>query len=59
MGLESNLRGIFNAVMPFVLARKKESGGFGATPRLPATIEDTYHALQILQLARQNEAVDA
>lgn len=44
---------ILAAAVPFVEARRKPSGGFGATPRLPATIEDTYHALNILGLARQ------
>lgn len=44
---------IFSAVLPFVMARRKSSGGYGATPRLPATIEDTYHALHVLDLARK------
>lgn len=57
MRLDHELRTILTAAMPFVAARKKETGGFGATPRLPATIEDTYHALHILQLARQFEAL--
>ncbi len=39
------------------MVRRKESGGFGATPRLPATIEDTYHALKILELARKHGAM--
>ena len=34
----------------FVLKRQKEHGGFGATPKLPATLEDTYHALRIIEL---------
>jgi hypothetical protein len=58
MSPDYNLRPIITAAIPFVAARKKETGGFGATPRLPATIQDTYHALHILQLARQYEAVD-
>ncbi|OAQ21213.1 hypothetical protein TDIS_0433 [Thermosulfurimonas dismutans] len=29
----------------FILSRRKETGGFGSTPRLPATVEDTYFAL--------------
>lgn len=45
------IQDICASVLPFVMARRKESGGFGATPRLPATIEDTYHALRILDLA--------
>lgn len=44
--------------IPFVMARRKESGGFGATPRLPATVTDTYHGLRILNLARQCGAID-
>lgn len=32
----------------YVLKRKKPTGGFSATPRLPPTIQDTYHALRIL-----------
>ncbi len=34
----------------FVKARHKASGGYGATPYLPATIEDTYHAVEIVVL---------
>jgi hypothetical protein len=30
----------------------------GATPRLPATAEDTYYALKILDLALQYGAMD-
>lgn len=52
-GIDRKLRDIFTAAIPFVMARHKTTGGFGATPRLPATIEDTYHALNILRLARQ------
>ena len=55
--IEGKLRAIFTAAIPFVMARCKASGGFGATPRLPATIEDTYHALNILCLARQYKAL--
>jgi len=29
------------ALMAFVLKRRKATGGYGATPRLPATIQDT------------------
>lgn len=35
-------------VEEFVKAREKEGGGFAATPNLPATVEDTYHALRII-----------
>lgn len=51
MSSPSNLRRMGAATIPFVLARRKENGGFGATPKLPATIQDTYHALHILRLA--------
>lgn len=33
----------------FIIQRKKQEGGFAATPLLPATVEDTYHALKILK----------
>jgi hypothetical protein len=36
-------------ILSFVMARWQDSGGFGLTPTLPATIEDTYHALRILE----------
>jgi prenyltransferase beta subunit len=47
------LRTALTRAIPFVMERRKESGGFGATRRLPATIQDTYHALNILNLSRQ------
>jgi len=34
----------------YVLERQKDGGGFGLTPRLPATVEDTYYAVRILEL---------
>ena len=34
----------------YIQKRKKLTGGFSATPRLPATIQDTYHALRLLSL---------
>ncbi len=37
-------------VFDYVLKREKTSGGFGATPFLPPTLEDTYFALKTLQL---------
>lgn len=37
-----------SGVEEYVKARKKAGGGFAATPRLPATIEDTYHSLRII-----------
>lgn len=39
----------------YVLARQKEDGGFGLTPRLPATVEDTYHAVRILEMLGRDE----
>jgi len=32
----------------FLRVRKKADGGYGATPKLPATVQDTYHALSII-----------
>lgn len=58
MGSDGKLRDILTVAVSFVLPRRKETGGFGATPRLPATIEDTYHSLHILDLARQHGAVE-
>ena len=43
-------RETFLGVLSFVGARRKEEGGFGATPLLPATVEDTYRALRILEI---------
>lgn len=40
----------------FLQKRRKKSGGFGATPKLPVTVQDTYHALSIINiLARGKE----
>jgi hypothetical protein len=50
--LSIELKEITAAALPFVEKRRKSTGGFGATPRLPATIEDTFYALHILGLAR-------
>jgi len=41
----------------FVLVRQKGDGGFGATPYLPSTVEDTFYGVSILRspvLARDN-----
>lgn len=46
-----DLTDLFMAAVQFVSSRRKDTGGFSATPKLPATIEDTYHALRILNLA--------
>jgi len=35
------------ALMEFVLKRRKATGGYGATPQLPATIQDTFQAVAI------------
>jgi len=37
----------------FIRARHKASGGYGATPLLPATVEDTYHAVEALILLKR------
>jgi hypothetical protein len=42
---EETVKGIIN----FVEARRKETGGYAATPCLPATVEDTYNALRIIE----------
>jgi hypothetical protein len=40
-------------VLRYVMARwQHDSGGFGFTPTLPASVEDTYHALGILEKIR-------
>lgn len=41
------LSAILESVPFFVLARRRSTGGFAATPSLPVTIEDTYHAINI------------
>jgi len=44
----------------FIQKRKKSTGGFSATPMLPATIQDTYHALRILAyLDKQGNAASS
>lgn len=40
---------ILAPISSFVHARRRETGGFAATPRLPSTIEDTYHAVNIFE----------
>jgi hypothetical protein len=37
----------YPALREFVLKRRKATGGYGATPRLPATIQDTFQAVAI------------
>ncbi len=43
---------VFEGAEVFVLKREKPTGGFGATPLLPPTIEDTYFALNTLSLLK-------
>ncbi|MEW6594536.1 MAG: prenyltransferase/squalene oxidase repeat-containing protein [Thermodesulfobacteriota bacterium] len=38
----------YGKLVEFVAVRRKESGGYGATRRLPATVEDTYMAAGVL-----------
>ena len=40
MDIRQKLRDCLTAAIPFVMVRRKTTGGFGATPRLPATIEE-------------------
>lgn len=44
------LKTFSESVRFFVQARHKDTGGFAATRNLPVTIEDTYHAINILCL---------
>jgi len=43
-------REILSGILCFMQSRCKEEGGYGATPLLPATVEDTYHALCTLEI---------
>jgi prenyltransferase beta subunit len=43
------LPGINREVVTFVMTRWQASGGFGFAPTLPASVEDTYHAIRILE----------
>ncbi len=43
-----DLQEIIPGLEGFVMDREKADGGFGATPKLPATVEDTYHGLRII-----------
>ncbi|PMP68809.1 MAG: hypothetical protein C0190_00865 [Thermodesulfobacterium geofontis] len=47
-----------NKSIEFVLMREKKEGGFGATPLLPATIEDTYYAVKILYLCNYSPNIE-
>lgn len=44
-----NLRKVFYESYQFVMQRRKQEGGFAATPLLPASVEDTYYALKIIE----------
>jgi len=44
---------LLQKTLSFVLLRKKEDSGFGATPLLPATLEDTFYALKILNYLQE------
>lgn len=46
------LPGIQYDVVEFVMSRWQASGGFGFVPSLPASVEDTYHAIRILETIR-------
>jgi len=41
-------------IIDYVRSLRKDSGGFGATRRLPATIEDTFHAVSIFKILALN-----
>ncbi len=41
-------------VVKFICDRKKEDGGFAQAPSLPHTIEDTFHAISILQQIQED-----
>ncbi|MBN2034615.1 MAG: hypothetical protein JW836_15190 [Deltaproteobacteria bacterium] len=43
---------VFTGILAFVEGRSKAEGGYGLTPLLPATVEDTYHALRTLETVR-------
>jgi len=42
------------ALIDFVQKRRQTTGGYGATPLLPATIEDTFHAVAISLMLGEN-----
>jgi uncharacterized membrane protein len=44
-------------LVEFVAIRRKESGGYGATRRLPATVEDTYEAVGLLAAMADHASV--
>ncbi|WP_460181332.1 prenyltransferase/squalene oxidase repeat-containing protein [Thermodesulfovibrio sp. TK110] len=48
-----DLRKVLYECYQFVMQRRKQDGGFAATPLLPATVEDTYHALKIIKSLKE------
>ncbi len=48
--MEVEAEELVRGAQDFILPRRKESGGFGATPALPPTVEDTYFALAALRV---------
>jgi len=49
---------LLSGVKDFVLKREKSEGGFGATPLLPSTIEDTYFALKTLHEIKEDVSLE-
>jgi hypothetical protein len=43
------IKSISEGVVAFVMARRQKSGGFALSPMVPASVEDTYYALRILE----------
>lgn len=42
----------------FVREREQEDGGFGLTPLMPATVEDTFQAIRILEMLGKDQDLD-
>ncbi len=51
-GEADKIKGVIKDALGFVFARQKKEGGFSLTPELPATLEDTYYAFKILEVAK-------
>lgn len=47
------LKEFVGEVLNFLMQRKKETGGFAAIPLLPPTIEDTFFALEIIEVLKE------
>jgi hypothetical protein len=43
----------------YVKERQKAEGGFALTPRLPATVEDTFYAVRLLELLGSERGLDS